>query len=230
MRGFAAAGTRGGTKRVETENHLARFIGSLCRLCRREGMKLYLKGDRCFTDKCAIEKRSYPPGQHGSSFRQKMSEFGAQLREKQKVKRIYSVLERQFRRFFAEAVRKKGMTGENLLVLLERRLDNVVYRMGFAASRNQARQLVSHGHILVNGKAATIPSMLVKVNDTISIKEKSRNNVHIQSALEASRRKGTFSWVQVDPGAFTGKVVAEPKREEITLPIQEQMIVELYSR
>jgi len=209
---------------------LARFIGSVCRLCRREGTKLYLKGDRCFTDKCAIEKRAYPPGQHGSSFRQKMSEYGTQLREKQKVKRVYSVLERQFRRFFAEAVRRKGMAGENLLMLLEKRLDNVVYRMGFAASRNQARQIVGHGHILVNGKVATIPSMLLQMNDTVSVKEKSRSNVHIISALEASRRKGTFSWVEVDANAFTGKVVADPKREEITLPIQEQMIVELYSR
>jgi small subunit ribosomal protein S4 len=206
------------------------MIGSVCRLCRREGLKLYLKGDRCYTDKCAIEKRSYPPGQHGSSFRQKISEYGSQLREKQKVKRIYSMLERQFRRFFAEAVRRKGMTGENLLMLLEKRLDNVVFRMGFAASRNQARQIVGHGHILVNGKVASIPSMFVKVNDVVSVKEKSRKNVHILSALDASRRKGTFSWVEVDSNAFTGKVVAEPKREEITLPIQEQMIVELYSR
>lgn len=209
---------------------MARLIGSVCRLCRREGTKLYLKGDRCYTDKCAIEKRAYPPGQHGSSFRQKLSEYGAQLREKQKVKRIYGVLEKQFRRFFGDAVRSKGMTGENLLKLLERRLDNVVYRMGFASSRNEARQIVGHGHILINGKRADIPSMLVKINDVVSVKEKSRKNVHILSALEASRRKGTFSWVEVDPNTFSGKVVADPKREELTLPIQEQMIVELYSR
>jgi small subunit ribosomal protein S4 len=209
---------------------LARYIGSVCRLCRREGIKLYLKGDRCLTDKCAIEKRSYPPGQHGSGFRQKMSQYGGQLREKQKVKRIYGMLEKQFRRFFAEAARKKGMTGENLLVLLERRLDNIVFRMGFASSRNEARQLVGHGHIQVNGKVADIPSMLVKVNDEISVKEKSRKNPHILGALEASRRKGTTSWVQVDAGSFTGKLVAEPKRAELSLPIQEQMIVELYSR
>ena len=209
---------------------MARYIGSVCRLCRREGIKLYLKGDRCLTDKCAIEKRSYPPGQHGSGFRQKMSQYGGQLREKQKVKRIYGMLEKQFRRFFAEAARKKGMTGENLLVLLERRLDNIVFRMGFASSRNEARQLVGHGHIQVNGKVADIPSMLVKVNDEISVKEKSRKNPHILGALEASRRKGTTSWVQVDAGSFTGKLVAEPKRAELSLPIQEQMIVELYSR
>lgn len=193
-------------------------------------MKLFLKGDRCYTDKCAIEKRSYPPGQHGSSFRRKVSEFGQQLREKQKVKRIYGMLEKQFRRFFAEAYRRKGMTGENLLKLLELRLDNAVYRAGFASSRAEARQIVKHGHILLNGKKATIPSMAVRQKDEISVREKSRQIPHIVSAMEAALRKGTTSWLEVDAKSFTAKVVSEPKREEITLPIQEQLIVNLYSR
>lgn len=209
---------------------MARYIGPVCRLCRREGMKLFLKGDRCYTDKCAIEKRSYPPGVHGSGFRKKQSEFGNQLREKQKVKRIYGMLESQFRRLFGEAARRRGMTGENLLVLLERRLDNAVYRMGFASSRNEARQIVSHGHIRLNGHKATIPSMMVKVSDEISVREKSRNIPQIKNAIEAARRKGTSSWIEVDPDKLVGKVVADPKREELTLPINEQQIVELYSR
>jgi len=193
-------------------------------------VKLFLKGDRCYTDKCAIEKRSYPPGQHGSSFRRKVSEFGQQLREKQKVKRIYGMLEKQFKRFFDEAYRRKGMTGEQLLRLLELRLDNAVYRVGFASSRAEARQFVKHGHIRVNGKKATIPSMQVRVDDEISVREKSRKIPQVVSAIEASLRKGTTSWLQVDAKNFTAKVVSEPKREEITLPIQEQLIVELYSR
>jgi small subunit ribosomal protein S4 len=209
---------------------LARYLGSVCRICRREGLKLFLKGDRCYTDKCAIEKRGYPPGAHGSSYRQKQSEYGLQLREKQKVKRLYGLLEKQFRRMFSEASRKKGITGENLLMLLERRLDNVVYRMGFASSRNEARQIVRHGHILLNDHKADIPSMLVKVNDVVSVREKSRQNVQIKNAMEAARRKGTTGWVEVDPAKFTGKIVADPKREELTLPMQEQLIVELYSR
>jgi small subunit ribosomal protein S4 len=209
---------------------LARYIGSVCRLCRREGIKLFLKGDRCFTDKCAVEKRAYPPGQHGSSFRQKQSEYGTQLREKQKVKRIYGLLEKQFRRLVKEATRRKGRTGEILLMLLEKRLDNVVYRMGFAGSRNEARQIVKHGHILLNGKKADIPSIQVRVNDEIAVKEASRGHPQIQTALEAARRKGTISWVEVDPAKLSGKVMGEPKREELTLPIQEQLIVELYSR
>ncbi|MCZ6474507.1 MAG: 30S ribosomal protein S4 [SAR324 cluster bacterium] len=209
---------------------MARYLGSVCRLCRREGMKLFLKGDRCYTDKCAIEKRNYPPGAHGAGYRQKQSEYGIQLREKQKVKRLYGVLEKQFRRLFAEASRKKGITGENLLRLLERRLDNVVYRMGFASSRNEARQIVCHGHILLNEGKADIPSMLVKVNDIVSVREKSRKNTQIKSAMDAALRKGTTGWVEVNMDKFTGKIVAEPNREEITLPIQEQLIVELYSR
>ena len=209
---------------------MARYLGSVCRLCRREGMKLFLKGDRCYTDKCAIEKRSYPPGAHGGSYRQKQSEYGLQLREKQKVKRLYGVLEKQFRRLFFDASRQKGITGENLLKLLERRLDNVVYRMGFASSRNEARQIVRHGHILLNDHKADIPSMLVKVNDVITVREKSWKHPHIKSAMDAALRKGTTGWVEVDMNKFTGKIVAEPIREEMTLPIQEQLIVELYSR
>ena len=193
-------------------------------------MKLFLKGDRCYTDKCAIEKRSYPPGAHGSSFRRKISEYGNQLREKQKVKRIYGMLEKQFHRFFSEASRKKGMTGENLLVLLERRLDNVVYRIGFASSRAEARQTVRHGHILLNGKKASIPSLLVSPDDVVSVRDKSRTNQNIVSAMEAALRKGANSWLELDAKNWSAKVVSDPKREEITLPIQEQMIVELYSR
>ena len=209
---------------------MARYLGSVCRQCRREGLKLFLKGDRCFTDKCAIEKRAYPPGQHGTSFRQKQSEYGTQLREKQKVKRIYGMLEKQFRRLVGEAGRRKGPTGENLLLLLEKRLDNVVYRMGFASSRAEARQVVRHGHIRLNGKKADIPSMQVRLNDEISVREKSRKHPHIVAAIEAARRKGTMSWVEVDSNKFTGKVMGDPKREDLTLPIQEQLIVEHYSR
>jgi len=209
---------------------LARYIGAVCRQCRREGTKLFLKGDRCFTDKCAIDKRSYPPGQHGSGFRQKMSEFGTQLREKQKVKRMYGMLEKQFRRLFGEADRRKGMTGENLLILLEKRLDNVVYRLGFAASRNEARQMVRHGHIQLNGRKADIPSIQVRLNDQVGVREKSRKHPQVVSAMEAARRKGSSSWLELDTKNFLGKVVGEPKREELTLPIQEQFIVELYSR
>lgn len=209
---------------------MARYLGSVCRICRREGLKLFLKGDRCYTDKCAIEKRAYPPGAHGSRYRQKQSEYGLQLREKQKVKRIYGLLEKQFRRLFVEASRKKGITGENLLILLERRLDNVVYRMGFASSRNEARQIVRHGHILLNGHKADIPSMLVNKDDVVTIREKSRQSGQIKNAMEAARRKGTTGWVEVDPAKFSGKIVADPRREEMTLPMQEQLIVELYSR
>ena len=209
---------------------MARYLGSVCRQCRREGIKLFLKGDRCYTDKCAIEKRAYPPGMHGTSFRRKVSEFGIQLREKQKVKRIYGVLEKQFRRLFAEAARRKGMTGENLLKLLELRLDNAVFRAGFGSSRNEARQLVRHGHILLNGKKATIPSMTVRVDDVLSVREKSQKHPQVISALEAALRKGSTSWLEVDAKSLTAKVVGEPKREELTLPMQEQLIVELYSR
>ena len=209
---------------------MARYLGSVCRLCRREGLKLFLKGDRCYTDKCAIEKRSYPPGAHGSNFRRKVSEFGIQLREKQKVKRLYGLLEKQFRRLFKEAERRKGMSGENLLMLLEKRLDNIVYRAGFASSRAESRQLVTHGHIQVNGRKWSYPSMTLRPDDVVSVREKSRKNIQINSAMEAALRKGTSSWLEVDPKNFSVKIVSEPKREELTLPIQEQLIVELYSR
>ena len=209
---------------------MARYTDSVCRLCRREGTKLFLKGERCYTDKCAIEKRNQPPGMHGKGFRSKHSEFGIQLREKQKVKRIYGMLEKQFRRFFATADRKKGMSGENMLMLLEKRLDNVVYRMGFASSRSQARQLVNHGHVLLNQKKAHTPSIIVQPKDVITIREKSRKHPHLNDALAIASQRPQPSWIEVDLAKFQGEVVSEPKREEITLPIQEQLIVELYSR
>lgn len=210
---------------------MARYRGSVCRLCRREGMKLFLKGERCYTDKCALDKRNYAPGQHGSNKRRpKVSEYGIQLREKQKVKRIYGLLEKQFRLTYQSAEKLKGKTGENLLVLLERRLDNMVYRMGFARSRAEARQIVKHSHISINGKKNNIPSTLVRVEDVISIKDKSQKIASIQESLEAATRKGLPGWVSVDPAKFEGKVVALPVRDEIGMPIEEQLIVELYSK
>jgi len=208
---------------------LARYRGPVCRLCRREGVKLFLKGDRCFTDKCALERRPYPPGQHGQ-MRTKKTEYGLLLREKQKLRRIYGVLERQFRRYFAEAERRKGVTGEILLVLLERRLDNVVYRMGFANSRNQARQLVRHGHVLVNGREVNIPSYQVKVGDVIKIKEKSQEIPFIKEALEGIARRGIPSWLEINSERLEGKIKTMPSREEIGIPVQEQLIVEFYSK
>ncbi len=192
-------------------------------------MKLFLKGDRCYTDKCAVERRNYPPGQHGQG-RQKVTEYGRQLREKQKVRRIYGVLEGQFRRYFQEADRRKGVTGENLLRLLECRLDNVVYRMGFAGSRNQARQLVRHGHFEVNGRKVNIPSFQTKPGDVVAVREKSRKIPAIQEALEALGSRGTARWVEVEPKAFQGTVKEWPEREDVTLPIEEHLIVELYSK
>ncbi len=192
-------------------------------------MKMYLKGDRCYTDKCAIERRPYPPGQHGQG-RVKFSEYGVQLREKQKVKRIYGLLEAQFRLYYQRAARKKGKTGENLLQALEQRLDNVVFRMGFADTRAEARQLVRHCHVTVNGKKVNIPSYQVRVGDRIAIREKSRKIARIQQALEAVDRRGFPSWIEVDKEKFEGVVKGLPVREELTLPIQEQLIVELYSK
>ena len=192
-------------------------------------MKLFLKGERCFTDKCAVERRNYPPGQHGQG-RQKMTEYGKQLREKQKVRRLYGVLEHQFRRYFEEADRRKGVTGENLLQILECRLDNVVYRMGFAVSRAQARQLVRHGHIMVNGRKVDIPSYQVKAGDTVTVREKSRNIPFIQEALQALESRGAPRWIEVDPKAFQGVVKELPQRDDITIPIEEHLIVELYSK
>ncbi len=208
---------------------MARYSGSVCRLCRRENLKLFLKGERCYTDKCAIERRNYPPGQHGQA-RQKFSAYSVQLREKQKAKRMYGLLENQFRRTFSMAEKVKGITGEALLVLLERRLDNVTYRLGFAASRADARMLVRHGHILVNGKKVSIPSYYVRAGDVISVKEKSRQMTRVLLALEASQRRGLPEWAEVDREAFTGKVKMLPSRSDITAPINEKLIVELYSK
>jgi small subunit ribosomal protein S4 len=208
---------------------LARYKDSVCRLCRRENLKLFLKGERCYTDKCAIERRNYPPGQHGQA-RKKFSEYSIQLREKQKVKRLYGLLEDQFRRTFAEAARTKGITGETLLVLLERRLDNVVYRLGFASSRPEARTLVRHGHVLVNGKKVNIPSFTVRVGDVVSVKEKSRQATRVLSAMENVQRRGVPDWVELDRDTYSGRIKLLPTRSDITMPINEKLIVELYSK
>ncbi len=208
---------------------MARYKDSVCRLCRRENLKLFLKGERCYTDKCAIERRNYPPGQHGQA-RKKFSEYSIQLREKQKVKRLYGLLEDQFRRTFAEAARTKGITGETLLVLLERRLDNVVYRLGFASSRPEARTLVRHGHVLVNGKKVNIPSFIVRVGDVVSVKEKSRQATRVLSAMENVQRRGVPDWVELDRDTYSGRIKLLPTRSDITMPINEKLIVELYSK
>jgi small subunit ribosomal protein S4 len=209
---------------------MARYIGPVCKMCRREAMKLYLKGDRCYTDKCAVTRRPKPPGQHGDK-RIKLSEFGIRLREKQKTRRIYCVLERQFGRYFATADKMKGRTGENLLGVLERRLDNVVHRMGFAASRNEARQVVLHKHILVNGKRVNVPSFQVKIGDVVSIREQSRAHKRIEMALASSESRPQLSWFDVDKKGFTGTVKALPVREELNEPaVKEQYVVEYYSR
>lgn len=208
---------------------MARYSDPVCRLCRREGMKLFLKGDRCFKDKCAIERRNYAPGQHGRR-RAKVLGYGLQLREKQKVKRIYGLLERQFRLYFQEAERRPGITGENLLRRLEQRLDNVVYSLGFASSRAQARQLVRHGHIEVDGKKLNIPSYQVRKGDVIQVRERSRKNEQIRQAVETASGRGIPAWLELDPENFRGTVVDLPKREDIRLPVQEQLIVELYSK
>jgi small subunit ribosomal protein S4 len=208
---------------------MARYIGPVCKLCRREGMKLFLKGDRCYSEKCSFDRRPYPPGQHGQA-RVKFSEYGLRLREKQKVRRIYGALERQFRKYFSAADRSRGVTGENLLSLLERRLDNAVYRLGFAATRNEARQLVLHQHVLVNGKRVNVPSYVVKVGDKISIREKSREIPRIKESVTGAERRGQITWMELDKETFTGTVKTLPVREEITLDITEQLIVEFYSR
>jgi len=193
-------------------------------------MKLFLKGDRCFKEKCAIEKRGYPPGQHGQRRGRRTLGYGLQLREKQKVKRIYGLLERQFRLYFKEADRRKGITGENLLVMLERRLDNIAYSLGFAASRAQARQLVRHGHVTVDGKKITIPSFQLRAGQVVAVKEGSRQNPQIRASVETARGRGIPDWLELNAEAFSGRVVSVPTREDIKLPIQEQLIVELYSR
>lgn len=208
---------------------MARYTGAVCRICRRENSRLFLKGDRCYGDKCSFERRSFPPGQHGQR-RTKVSDYGVQLREKQKVKRTYGLLEKQFRAYFARAERQKGITGTNLLIILERRLDNIVYRLGFAGSRNQGRQMVRHSHILVNGRKVNIPSYLVKVGDVITIREKSRKAPPILEAMETVARRGVPEWLELEKESFKGTVRALPSREDLTMPIQEQLIVELYSK
>ncbi len=210
---------------------MARYREAKCRLCRREGMKLFLKGDRCFKDTCAIEKRNWPPGQHGRDHRPKTVGYGVQLREKQKVKRIYRVLENQFANYFSKAEKKKGITGETLLLSLERRLDNVVSRLGFATSRDQARQLVTHGHILVNGKKLDIPSAQVNAGDVVTIREKDKKNQQILDAIASvGGRGGVPAWLQLDAENLKGTVTSLPKRDDVQMPIDEQLIVELYSK
>lgn len=209
---------------------MARYTGASCRQCRRERLKLFLKGDRCYTDKCAFERRAFPPGQHGQARMRKFSDYAIQLREKQKVRRMYGIMEGQFLKYYKEADRLKGITGENLLALLEKRLDNVVYRIGFANSRRQARQLVKHEHIFVNGKRVNVPSFIVSVNDVISVREKSQKVEVITDSFEAVARRGVPSWLEVDKATFKGTVKTEPVRQELTMPIQEQLIVELYSK
>ncbi|MCD6585510.1 MAG: 30S ribosomal protein S4 [Desulfobacteraceae bacterium] len=209
---------------------MSRYTGSVCRFCRRENLKLYLKGDRCYSDKCAFDRRSYPPGQHGQRRGGKISNYGLQLREKQKVKRSYCLSEKQFKLTFVRADRKKGITGTNLLLALEQRFDNVVYRLGFANSRPQARQLVRHGHFLINGKKVDIPSCQVKTGDVVEIREKSRTMQVITDSLEAVVRRSMPQWLELEKENFKGMVKAVPVREDLTMPIQENQIVELYSR
>lgn len=209
---------------------MARYIGPVCKLCRREGMKLYLKGERCYSEKCAYTRRPYPPGQHGQG-RIKLSEYAVRLREKQKVRRVYGVLERQFSLYFKEANRRKGRTGEEMLGLLERRLDNAISRLGFAASRSEARQLVRHGHVHVNGKRLDIPSYVVRVGDTITLTEGARKFKFVAAAIAGADKRPAASWLEVDRANFTGKVKAAPVREELNEPeIREQLVVEYYSR
>ncbi|HXV36534.1 MAG TPA: 30S ribosomal protein S4 [Myxococcota bacterium] len=208
---------------------MARYKDAVCRLCRREGTKLFLKGDRCFSAKCGIERRAYPPGQHGQG-RPRFSDYGVQLREQQKVKRMYGLLEGQFSSTMSRASRMRGRAGENLLMLLEQRLDNVIFRMGFSTSRAEARQLVRHGHFLVNGRRASIPSMLVKPGSVISVAEKSRKIARIAGALDTLESRSVPQWVEINKERFEGTVKSLPAREDITMPIQEQLIVEWYSR
>ena len=208
---------------------MARYTGPVCRLCRREGTKLYLKGERCTSGKCALDRRSTAPGQHGAA-NKKMREYGLQMREKQKTRRYYGVLERQFVNYYEEAARKEGMTGENLICLLERRLDNVVYRMGFASSHKEARQLVLHGHFTLNGKKVNIPSLIVKAGDVIAVKESSRDSVKIKALAESAASQTAPKWLEVKADAMTAKVVTLPAREDVDFDFNEQLIVELYSK
>ena len=208
---------------------MARYNDSVCRLCRREGMKLFLKGDRCFSDKCSIEKRNYPPGQHGQG-RPKFSDYGMQLREKQKVRRIYGILEKQFRNTVADAGKLKGVKGENLMALLERRLDNVVFRLGFVTSRAEARQLVRHGPFKVNGRRVNVPSYRTRKGDVVELTARGGKAARIEGALAALESRGIPSWLSIDKDNKKGEILGDPVRDEITLPIQEQLIIELYSR
>ena len=209
---------------------MARYVGPVCRLCRREGIKLFLKGERCYGEKCSLERRNVPPGQHGKGRRAKLMGYGLQLREKQKVKRMYGVLEQQFRRYFYTADRKKGVTGEILLQLLEQRLDNVVYRLGFATSRSQARQLVRHGHFTVNGRRADVPSYSVCAGDLVAVKTRSVKNASIVYAMEEVKGRGVPEWLELDGDKLTGRLATIPTREQLNLPVQDQLIVELYSK
>ena len=209
---------------------MARYTGSICRICRRENLKLFLKGDRCYSDKCAFDRRGYPPGQHGQRRGRKISDYGIQLREKQKVKRMYGLSEKQFHLFFERADNQKGITGTNLLVFLERRLDNVVYRLGFVNSRAQGRHFVRHSHFLINGKKVNIPSYLIKIGDVVEVREKSRKILALEGALDAVVRRGIPQWVDLEKENMKGMVKEFPSREDITAPIQEQLIVELYSK
>jgi small subunit ribosomal protein S4 len=208
---------------------MARYSGPVCRLCRREGIKLYLKGDKCYTDKCPVTRRNYAPGQHGQG-RKKFSEYGLQLREKQKARRFYGILEKQFSRYYQLASKQKGITGENLLVLLETRLDNVVYRLGFASSRAEARQLVRHGHFAVNGRKVNIPSFRVKVGDIVALRAKNNDSVKIKEILEAAEDKTPPAWLERDVQNVAGRVLRLPTREDIDVPVEEHLIVELYSK
>lgn len=209
---------------------MARYTGASCRTCRRENLKLFLKGDRCYSDKCSFERRAYSPGQHGQNRFRKVSDYAIQLREKQKVKHMYGMLEKQFKRYFQMADQAKGVTGENLLVMLERRFDNTIYRLGFASSRDQARQFIRHNHFTINEKKVNIPSFFVSPGDVIGLKEKSRKNEIIIDNIEGAARRGVPSWLELAQQNFQGTVKALPNREEITLPIHEQLIVELYSK
>jgi len=209
---------------------MATYHGARCKLCRRQGMKLFLKGQRCYTDKCAFERRAYGPGQHGQRRRRKPTDYGIQLREKQKAKSIYGMLERQFKNYYREADRQKGVTGDNLMRLLERRLDNIVYRLGFAASRSAARALVVHGHIQINGTKVDIPSCLVKVGDEVSVREKSRSIPEVRMAVDAKAGVGTVEWLELDPKAYAGRILELPARDQIPSPVNEQLIVNFYSR
>jgi small subunit ribosomal protein S4 len=209
---------------------MATYHGARCRLCRRQGVKLFLKGQRCSTDKCAIERRAYAPGQHGQRRRRQPSDYGIQLKEKQKAKAIYGIMEKQFKNYYKEADRQKGVTGENLMRLLERRLDNVAYRLGFAPSRSAARELIVHGHLRVNGRKVDIPSFQVKLNDEVSVKERSQSNLEIRLSVDAKAGIGTVGWLELDPKKFMGRVLELPSREQIPSPVDEQLIVNFYSR